>query len=263
MQVQEGVLEAVCAIHPDRQAETTCSRCGTFACQECLSPSPAGKLLCAACMARESTSQLPWDYREELGWARAWFKSLRAILLRPGMTFATAQPEGDVGGSLLFMALSWFFGCFTSFTWFGALAALGPALGEGTGREAPFRLMLVASFGFMILTAPLFGIASTIIMAGFEHLILMMFGKPRGFETTLRAAALSLAPYALGVIPICGFYIAPLWGLVTKAIAFKGMHRTTIGIALLGAIGVPVVLTVLFCGLYVAVLSLAIKGAKG
>jgi len=263
MQGPEGVLEAACAIHPERQAETTCSRCGTFSCQECLSPSPSGKLLCAACVARESTSQLPWDYRQELGWARAWFKSLKPILLQPGMTFATAKPEGDVGGSLLFMAISWFFGCFTSFTLFTAMAALGPSFGENTGREVPFRVILVATYGFMILLAPLVGIASTIIMAGFEHLILMMFGKPRGFETTLRAASLSLAPYALGVIPICGFYVAPLWVLVAKVFAFKGMHRTTIGAALLGAIGMPVVLTVLSCGLYVAVLSLAVAGVKG
>lgn len=263
MQGPEGVLEAACAIHPDRQAVTTCSRCGTFSCQECLSPSPSGKLLCAACIARESTSQLPWDYREELGWARAWFKSLSAILLRPTATFSTAKPEGDVSGSILFMAISWFAGCFTSFVAFAGIGALLPSLVENPQRDDSFRLIIVTTYGIMAVVAPVFGMAGTLAMAGIEHLLLMMFGKPRGFETTLRAASLSLAPYALGVIPICGLYVAPIWVLVVKVFAYKELHRTTIGVAVLGALAVPALLILLGCGFYALALALALTGVKG
>lgn len=39
-----------CAIHPDRAAEATCSRCGNFACYECVGAAPTR--VCAACRAR-------------------------------------------------------------------------------------------------------------------------------------------------------------------------------------------------------------------
>ena len=48
--------------------------------------------------------------------------------------------------------------------------------------------------------------------------MLRMVGKPRGFETTLRAASLSLAPYAIGLIPVCSQYVAPIWVLVVKVL---------------------------------------------
>ena len=72
-------MGAACAIHPELQAVAACSRCGTFSCGGCLSQTPAGSPpLCAACVARTSVSQLPWDYRDDLGWLKAWFKSLGA-----------------------------------------------------------------------------------------------------------------------------------------------------------------------------------------
>ena len=36
-----------CAIHPDRAAELTCKRCGSFACYECVGPADAE--ICARC----------------------------------------------------------------------------------------------------------------------------------------------------------------------------------------------------------------------
>ncbi|HVG58204.1 MAG TPA: YIP1 family protein [Hyalangium sp.] len=262
MQGPEGVLEAACAIHSDRQAVTTCSRCGTFSCQECLSESPSGKFLCAACVARE-TSQLPWDYREELGWARAWFKSVSAILLRPTMTFSTAKSEGDVSGSLLFMAISWFAGCFTSFATFAAIGAWLPSLIETPKREESFGLVIATMYGVMAVVVPLMGMAGSLVMAGLDHLLMLMSGKPRGFETTLRASALSLAPYALGLIPICSLYVAPIWVLVVKVFAYKEMHRTTIGVAVLGALAVPGLIVLLGCGFYALALALALMSAQG
>lgn len=265
MQVQEGQHQAACAIHADRPAVTTCSRCGTFSCQECLSQSPPGELLCAACVGRSGTSQLPWDHREELGWVRAWFKSLGAILLRPGVTFSTAKPEGDVGGSLLFAAISWFVACFTTFVVIGAAGAMIPFISGSSERDMEIaRVAIPAAYGVMALLAPAFGIAGTLVIAALEHLLMRLIGKPRGFETTLRAASLSLAPYALGVIPICSLYVAPFWVLVVKVFAYKEMHRTTIGTALMGALALPVLGIVLGCGFYLLALSLALAtGAKG
>jgi len=253
-----GAIEAACAIHSDRQAVAACSRCGTFSCEECLSQSPAGTPLCAACVARASTSQLPWDYRDDLGWVKAWFKSLGAILLHPGVTFSTAKPDGDVGGSLLFSLLAWLTAYLPTFVVFAIFGAMIPSLmGEGSGSTPQLRAILMGSYGVMALLLvmlAIFGMVFTIIMAALEHLVMMMFGKPRGFDTTLRGASLSMAPYLLGVIPICGLYIAPIWALVVKIFAYKGLHRTSTGVAVLGALAIPALFIVLGCGLYMITL---------
>lgn len=248
-----GPSVPACAIHPDRTAVSPCSRCGTFSCEECLRQTPVGSApLCAACVERLAVSQLPWDHREDLGWARAWFKSLGAILLRPGVTFATAKPEGDLGGSLLFALLAWLTALVPSFVLFALIGAMIPSMIGNTGSSPEVRAVLLGSFGVLILVLlamALLGTFFTFVSAAIEHLALLLLGKPRSFETTLRAAALSLAPFALGIIPICGMYVAPIWAIIAKVFAFMGLHRASAGVAVVGALAVPLFFLVLACGL--------------
>ncbi|KFE66764.1 YIP1 family protein [Hyalangium minutum] len=248
-----GPSVPACALHPDRTAVAPCSRCGTFSCEECLQQTPVGQApLCAACMERLSISQLPWDHREDLGWARAWFKSLGAVLLRPGVTFATAKPEGDLGGSLLFAFLAWLTALVPTFVVFALAGALIPSLIGDTGTKPEIRAILLSSFGvaiLIVLLLALFGTFFTFIGAAIEHVTLLLLGKPRGFETTLRAASLSLAPFVLGLIPICGMYVAPIWAIIAKVFAFMGLHRTSAGIAVVGALAVPAFFLLIGCAL--------------
>ncbi len=258
----EGQHQAGCAIHPEREALTTCSRCGTFSCQECLSQSPPGQSLCAACMAREATGRLPWDDRAELGWATAFWRSLGPILLRPGVTFSTVRPDGDMGGSLLFCLIANFLGYFTTFVLFAIIGAFVPTPQEGSETPVPMGFIMASTYGVLALVAPFFGVIGTVLMAAADHLVLRLISKPRSIETTVRAAALAQAPLALGLIPICGMYVAPIWALVAKVFAYKGFHRVTAGTAVAGALLAPVLLTVLFCGLY-ALLIFAVVAASG
>jgi len=260
-------VQAACAIHAERPAVAACNRCGTFSCDECLSRTPVGSLpVCSACVERMSVSQLPWDYRADLGWAKAWFKSLGPILLRPGVTFSTAKTEGDIGGSLLFSFLSWFVAFIPSFVIFAIFGAMLPSIiGGSTTGSTEWRNILLGSYGIMaifLVAMTLFGMISTVIMAAFDHLVLLMFGKPQSFETTLRGASLSLAPYVLGLIPICGLYIAPIWSLIAKIFAYKGLHRTSAGVAVLGALAAPVLLFILGCGLYMIGLLAVLAAGK-
>lgn len=251
MEGMEGGIPAACAIHPERVALQTCSRCGTFACEQCLSDSPSGETLCAACVAREGTHPLPWDERQELGVVRAWFKTVIPIMLRPRVTFSMASRRaGDIGGSILFAAIANFVGYFTTFLLFAILMAFIPLNVENTQGAPPYRALMVGTYGAFIVLAPLFGLAATVLMAAIDHVIMRIAGKPRPFEITLRAASLAQAPLALGLIPFCSLYIAPFWVLVAKVFAYKGLHRTTTGVAAAGALLAPVAATVLCCGGY-------------
>jgi hypothetical protein len=205
---------------------------------------------------------LPWDYREELGFATAFYRSLLAILLRPGATFATARPEGDVGGSLLFAAIAHFLGFVTTGLLFTAFGALFPLPQEAAGGALPFRAIMVGSYGILILLAPLMGLIGTLIMAALDHLVMLLFGKPRSFETTLRGAALAQAALIVGLIPMCGMYIAPFWVLILKVFAYKGLHRSTTGVAVAGSLLVPVAGIALCCGLYALIFFFALAGTS-
>ncbi|MFL5344743.1 MAG: YIP1 family protein [Hyalangium sp.] len=260
----EGVSQAACAVHPERVALQPCGRCGTFACEECLRDSPPGETLCAACVAREGTYLLPWDERQELGIVRAWFKSVLPIMLRPRATFsAAARRPGDAGGSILFALIANFLGFFTTLLLFTLLMAFMPIPMEPTPGAIPYRALMVGTYGSMIVLAPLFGLAATVLMAAIDHVVMRIFGKPQPFETTLRAASLAQAPLALGVIPFCSLYIAPFWVLVAKVFAYKGLHRTTTGVAAAGALLAPVVATVLFCGAYAILIAAVMTMASG
>ena len=261
MDGMESALQAACAIHSDRQALQICTRCGNFACEECLASSPSGETLCPACVAREGVSRLPWDDRRELGMFRAFFRSLGPIILSPRKTFSTLRSSGDLGEALLFAGIANFFGYFPSFALFTVFGALVREPPNANVTAIPFRLLVVGTYGAMALGAPLIGLAVTALMGAVDHVVLRMLGKPRPLETSIRATALAQAPMVMGLVPFCSLYITPFWCLVAKIFAYKGMHRTTTGVAVGGAILAPVVMSVAFCGCYAAVFAFFMSAA--
>ena len=77
--------------------------------------------------------------------------------------------------------------------------------------------------------------------------MLRMGGVTRGYQVTLRAHAFSQAPWILGVVPFIGMQVGPIWALVARVFAYRGLHRTTWGVAIAGALVAPA-LTCLLCG---------------
>jgi len=61
---------ARCGIHPERDANQACARCGAFVCPSCL----VGEDLCAACKRRLLKEGTPWTSKEK---ARATARVLR------------------------------------------------------------------------------------------------------------------------------------------------------------------------------------------
>lgn len=252
MNAMKEVIQASCAVHPERVALQPCGRCGTFACEQCLGGSLPEEILCAACVAHEGALLLPWDRRQEVGILRAWLRSAIPLMLHPRVTLSRiARREGDVAGSMLFAAIASFFGFFTSFLLFTivtAVVALPAMEARGYGRDGA---RAVAVYGSLTVLSPFLGLVATLFMAVIDHLILRLIGKPRSLDITLRGAALSQAPLALGLVPFCSFFITLHWVLVTKVFAYKGLHRTSTGVAVASALLTPM----LFLGGYLLFLA--------
>lgn len=237
--------DAMCAVHPAVRASGACSRCGTFGCGPCLEQR-GDAWLCPKC--RDRTAKLPWDEREELGLWRAWWRTSTMLIASPVQTLRNAEPDAPVGSSVLFALLS-------------TLAGFGPTLAgyalviipmlllrdSEPGLKGVGGVLLIAGVGSLYVGVLLgMQLASMLFFAALDQLALLMLGaRPRSFNVSVRASALAMAPYLLGLVPLCGLYVFPLWALVLRIIGLAHLHGTTGGRAA-AAVLLP---AVLLCGL--------------
>jgi hypothetical protein len=91
---------ALCAVHPDQPAMMTCSRCGSFACRDCMGPLQGTAALCVRCAALTGT---PWAQIVRVAKAQRLVIGLFAVsLLGLPMSFIAGATVG-LGGSINFI----------------------------------------------------------------------------------------------------------------------------------------------------------------
>jgi hypothetical protein len=258
-----GSADPVCAVHPAWRGVATCPRCGSFACARCLRQGPEGAV-CAACLERQPLGQVPWDQRAELGTLKAFWRTCYGMLMRPTQTLKDINPDAPVGSSLGFVLVSAIAGFLTT----GILYALifGFVLGfmpesrtEGGEKSESVKVWMTVGILAWTVLMPLFSTGMTLVNAGLDHLVLRMGGVERGFSVTMRAHALSLAPYIVGVIPFVAVYTAPFWAMGLRAVTYRTLHRTSWGVAITGAFVVPVLSCCVCGGGYAAIMFAAFK----
>jgi hypothetical protein len=196
-------------------------------------------------------SSLPWQDRSRLGFFPALFKTIGAVLFKPGDAFSDMRVEGSLGGSLLYVLI---LGSVATYIGVGIQFLLQSAF---MVAEAPADMpMGVAVFErrlmtFMLVVMPLLVILGSFINAGIVHLFLMLFGgATEGFEGTYLVTAHAQGSTAvLGLVPICGGLIATIWGIVVEIMGLTRVHRTDTWRAAL-AVLLPVFLC---CGGFVAI----------
>lgn len=257
-----SVGEALCAVHHGVQALGTCSRCGTFGCGVCLEQRDAG-WQCTAC---RQLSSLPWDDRETLGVWRAWWRTSVRMISAPYQTLRSAQPDAPLGSSIFFAMLSAIVGLTPTmlfaapYSWFVNRAGAGDDLASAQlGRAIGSVLGVLLAVAFMLA----YHLGALFIFSALEHLALAAVGgQPKSFSVTVRAHALAMGCYLIGLFPLCSFYVYPVWAMVLRVFGMNVLHRTTPGRAT-AAVLLPVGL---LCGgalaLYAAVIALAMSFAR-
>ncbi len=261
-------LLPACALHPSVVAEQACSRCGNFACRACLVIAPGGYPLCVTCDAREGAREVPWDQRQRLGTISAFARTCWAIVTHPVATLDRATPEGSVGSSIGFAVLADLTTGLTTGLLYAAvgMVAIGAAAFGADQSEKPFApvaaLGISLGMGIFFLTFILvFGLGAMLISSLLDHAVMRMMGaQTRSFQVTLRAHALSLAPCVAGLVPVCGLYVVPVWALVVRIFAYRGMHRISTGQAVAGALAVPGVLILLGGAAWFALFLMTLGG---
>jgi hypothetical protein len=257
--------DAVCARHKDTPALMPCARCGTFYCGACLERGSDGQMYCIDCRSRATL--LPWDRRNELGTLRAWFQTCTKLLLEPQVTLANAPRDGTLSSSILFTLLSSVAGFITTLglyaVAFGGVMIAGLAESKKLGgAEAGIGVgamigILIFYIGFIIGMQ----LVTLFVLAAIEHLVLHLLGEKNlaGYTTTVRAHALGLAPYMLGLVPVCGPFVMGLWSLVLRIFTLMHLQKVTAGKAVAAVLAPVVVL----CGCFFLVYFLAIAAVLG
>src|SRR6476646_3704668 len=195
--------------------------------------------------AAGARSGLPWDDRQQKGFFTAFIETLQMVLTRPAEAFTVMKREGGFGEPLIYGVVGGSVGAIVAFLFslllhsFGVFAGQRNALGVMAG-------MGIGSIGFIVLI-PLGIVIVLFIGAGIVHLCLMIVGGAnQPFETTFRVLAFTQGSTGvLQLIPVCGGFIAAVWGIVVNCIGLARAHETDTGRAVL-AIFLPLVLC---CGL--------------
>jgi len=212
-----------------------------------------------------------WEQRQQLGFWRALVDTVKAVLTLPVQCFSTMKREGGIGSPFLFWlvtagvgaVVSQLYGLIIQGAMAGAQAAQAPS-----SQAAAILQMQTAMGASALFIGPIIMIIFLFLWAGLVHLCLMMLkGANQPFETTFRTMAYSLgATGVFSIIPMCGGYIAGIWGIVAMCIGLGPAHGTTtgkgVGATLLSLLFCAVVCGVIIFG-FAAVMVGAAKAASG
>ncbi len=181
-------------------------------------------------------SGLPWEHRQERGFANAFIETLAMVLTKPDLAFRTMKTEGGLAEPLIYALIG---GCVGGIV--SLLLSLGlQSMGLFTGQRDAFTAMAGMGIGMiaLIVLVPVFIVIGLFIAAAIVHLCLMIVGGAnKSFETTFRVLAFSHGSTGpLQIIPVCGGLIAGVWALVVNCIGLARAHETTTGRAVLAVL---------------------------
>jgi hypothetical protein len=181
-------------------------------------------------------SGLPWEHRQERGFANAFIETLAMVLTKPDQAFRTMKTEGGLAEPLIYALIG---GCVGGIV--SLLLSLGlQSMGLFAGQRDTFAALAGIGVGSiaLIVLVPVFIVIGLFIGAAIVHLCLMVVGGAnKSFETTFRVLAFSQGSTGpLQIIPVCGGLIAGVWALVVNCIGLARAHETTTGRAVLAVL---------------------------
>jgi hypothetical protein len=184
------------------------------------------------------TWRVPWEERATLGLFQGYWQTTKAVLLNPTQSFnRLASATGRWWDPLSYAIFSAFFGVSGIAVFY--LSVFG-TVGIATLLQDQWKMrvpegvfvgvIVVAAILFFLILIPVNAIIRAFVWGGVEHLMLKLVGvSTRGFEATLRGACYATAPMLIGIVPICGVQVYPVWEIVCRILAYRGVHRTTTG----------------------------------
>lgn len=186
----------------------------------------------------------------------SFISTARNVLLNPVGFFSSIRRQGDFINPAVFALI-----CALISALLGGIinVILSPVF-AGPGQSAGESLAggLVGLIVGLILT-PIYTAIGLLIGSGIYHLLVLLFVRPghAGFEATFRVVCYVAAVQLISWIPIIGWIVAPIYGIVLSIFGIREVHNTTTGKAA-AIVLIPVVVLLLLVLLLGALIGAAI-----
>lgn len=161
--------------------------------------------------------------------ARSFFETAREVILRPAGFYRDLDrdepPKSPVIFAMICAVLSTPFGLLL--VPFDPLAPDQPKFLEGLFSFAGSSLgaAVAVAVGALVLL-PLLAVLGLYVSAFFQHLLVMIFVRPRGhFEATFKVQAYASALSLIGWIPVVS-YLVILYGAYVRILGIRELHGT-------------------------------------
>ena len=171
--------------------------------------------------------------------------TVRALVFDPVAFFRGIPRQGNFVNPLLFVVIC----ALVS----GILSGIMGFLVSLASRSQDFGGALANLIGGIIL-APIGALIALFIASGVFHLFVLLLVRPRnaGFEATLRVVSYSSVTRLISWIPIIGWIVGFVWGIVLWIFGIREVHATTTGKAALVVL-IPVVVLLILGLLLIAI----------
>jgi hypothetical protein len=199
-----------------------------------------------------------WE-QPEVGdvFTRAW-TTIKVAVFNPDAFFRKMRRVGGFNAPLLFfLVLGWIaivLNAVLEIPLYTYLEQFEQAEEWGLGAMKP-AFNVVAT----MMVAPVFLVLGAFVSAGITHLCLMMLGAAnQPFETTFRCYCYGYGAVVLiQVVPICGAFVAGVWGMILQIIGIAKTHE----ISTVRAVIAVLLPAILCCGVIFMLVAAVLGGA--
>jgi hypothetical protein len=190
------------------------------------------------------TSSTPWEDMANLGFFRAFFKTLTEVLFSPSQFFREMPVDKNIHYSLLYGIIMGFFVALSGLLWRFAFSGI---MGKTQGMEGAHANAFFAPFFFIIyaLILPLIIALILYVISGILHTTLMLVGgNHKGLDATFRVVAYTQSTQVFYLVPILGALVYLVYTPILLAIGFKESHQISTGKAVF-AVLLPFIIAVI------------------
>jgi hypothetical protein len=169
---------------------------------------------------------LPWENRDQHGFANGLLKTIVMVLTRPHEAYGVMKRDAGLMDPLLYAIIIGTAASLVAFVYSMIFQSIGMV---GAGDGALGRFLGAGAMSFLsVIFAPVIIAVVLFIAAGIAHLCLMLVGGAnRSFETTLRVLCYSSgSANVLQLVPGCGGVLAGIASIVLNCIGLARAHQT-------------------------------------
>ena len=213
---------------------------------------------------------LPWE-NPGLGFGARLTGTLKLLILRPVEGFRRMPVHAEFLMPLMFAVLMVFVGTLFSFAWEQVIPTdqlFGGGQSQEEVEDLPSWMQNMEGWGkspFLLVASPFLAIAMCFINSLVVHFFLMLFkGAGTTYWGTYRVVCYSLGTASVAaIVPACGSFVQPIWGIVLIILGLQTVHRTTSAKAVFAVLVPFAVMCLCFAGVMTLLMIPFMESAGG